>query len=524
MASTTLVKTENGTIEGKTLPQTGVRFYGGIPFAAPPVGDLRWKPPQPMADWEGVRPAKRFGPRAMQRPVFGDMNFRSDGMSEDCLTLNVWTPAGSDQERLPVLVYFYGGGNMAGDGSEPRYDGESMAQRGIVALTVNYRLNLFGWFTHPELTAESPHNACGNYGYLDQVAALRWVQENIAGFGGDPERVTIAGESAGSSSVSAHLVSPLSKGLFAGAIGESGALIDVGRGLLPRAEREQAGLAFAKQAGAASLAELRAMPAEALLLLTSEPWGAFSRAVIDGYLFTKPPIEVYAAAEQAQVPLLVGWNSEESSYQRVMGPREPTPENFVQAVRELYGDAAEEVLRLYPAGDKQEALQSATDLAGDQFMGYRTWKWSELHSQTGGAPVYRYLYAHPRPPMNPEMGNVVAGLAGGVIKRTDKTADVPPPASGAVHSAEIEYAMGNLATNKVYAWTEDDYKVSATMQAYFEHFIKTGDPNGPGLPAWPVVDPGGAVQYMRLDVESRVEAEQHRDRYLFHDRWYAQNE
>ena len=218
------VKTANGVVEGVT-EKSGIRAFRGIPFAAPPVGDLRWKPPQPVKNWEGVRQADKFGPRAMQRPIFGDMNFRSDGMSEDCLYLNVWTPAKSGDERLPVLVYFYGGGFMAGDGSEPRYDGASMARKGIVAVTVNYRLGVFGFLAHPELTGESPHHASGNYGLLDQNAALRWVRRNIAAFGGDPDKVTIAGESAGSVSVSAQMASPLSKDLIAGAIGESGSLM-----------------------------------------------------------------------------------------------------------------------------------------------------------------------------------------------------------------------------------------------------------------------------------------------------------
>src|SRR6266550_1498011 len=219
------VKTANGIIEGSSEQSSGIRVFKGVPFAAPPVGGLRWQPPQPVKSWKGVRKADQFGPRCMQRPIFGDMGFRSNGMSEDCLYLNVWTPAKSSIERLPVLVYFYGGGFVAGDGSEARYEGESMARKGIVALTVNYRLGVFGFLAHPELTKESPRHASGNYGLLDQNAALRWVQKNIAAFGGDPKKVTIAGESAGSIAVSAQMASPLSKDLIAGAIGESGALI-----------------------------------------------------------------------------------------------------------------------------------------------------------------------------------------------------------------------------------------------------------------------------------------------------------
>src|SRR6476659_73676 len=236
------VKTANGILEG--TDESGIKIFKGIPFAAPPVGNLRWKETQPVQNWSGVRKADKFGPRAMQLPIFGDMNFRSNGMSEDCLYLNIWTPAKTGNEKLAVLVYFYGGGFIAGDGSEPRYDGESMARRGIVAVTVNYRLGVFGFLAHPELTKESPHHASGNYALLDQRAALQWVQKNIAAFGGDPKRVTIAGESAGSIAVSALMASPLSKGLMAGAIGESGALIAPTLPPVPLAEAEAGGLKF----------------------------------------------------------------------------------------------------------------------------------------------------------------------------------------------------------------------------------------------------------------------------------------
>src|SRR4051812_8642518 len=265
-ATAPVVKIANGTLQG--LNESGIRTFKGIPFAAPPVGDLRWREPQPVKNWEGVRKADKFGPRAMQRAVFGDMNFRSDGVSEDCLYLNVWTPAKSANDKLPVMVYFYGGGFIAGDGSEPRYDGESMARNGIVTITVNYRLTIFGFFSHPGLTKESPHHASGNYGFMDQNAALRWVQQNIAAFGGDPKKVTIAGESAGSYSVSAQMASPLSKNLIAAAIGESGSLLNV---VPPPSlnEAEQNGEQFAKAIGASSLAALRAMPAAELLQATA---------------------------------------------------------------------------------------------------------------------------------------------------------------------------------------------------------------------------------------------------------------
>ncbi|MBV9123511.1 MAG: carboxylesterase family protein, partial [Planctomycetes bacterium] len=416
------VQTGNGVLEG-TTDAHGIHIFKGIPFAQPPVGDLRWQPPQPVKNWKGVRRADKFGPRAMQLPLFGDMKFRSNGMSEDCLYLNVWTPAKSADEHLPVLVYFYGGGFVAGDGSEYRYDGESMARQGIVAVTVNYRLGVFGFLAHPELTRESPHHASGNYGLLDQNEALRWVRRNIAAFGGDPQRITIGGESAGSLSVCAQMASPLSKDLIAGAIGESGSPMGT-LTPVPLAEAERNGVRFAESMGAKSLTDLRKIPAEDLLKArVSGGVGRFA-VDIDGYFFPEDPVAIYAAGQQAHVPLLVGWNSEEGNYRAILGPEKPTRDNYVQALKKLYGDRAEEALKVYPAETPEEVEQAATALAGDRFIGYSTWKWADLHGQTGHRPVYRYFYTHPR-----------------------------PGARGAVHSAEIEYALGNLATNKVYDWT-----------------------------------------------------------------------
>jgi para-nitrobenzyl esterase len=510
--SANTVKTANGMLEGVT-EKSSIRSFKGIPFAAPPVGNLRWREPQPAKNWQGVRKADKFGPRAMQRAIFGDMGFRSNGMSEDCLYLNVWTPAKSGNEKLPVLVYFYGGGFIAGDGSEARYDGESMAQKGIVALTVNYRLGAFGFMAHPELTKESPNKASGNYGLMDQAAALQWVQKNIAAFGGDPNKVTIAGESAGSFSVCAQMASPLSKNLIAGAIGESGSMLSL-QPTTPLTQGEEAGVNFAKAAGATSLADLRAIPAEQLLEVTAKPGIPWFWPVVDGYFFPKSPTEIFAAGEQAKVPLLAGWNSEEQNYRSILGKETPTPENYTKAVEKLYGDKAAEVLKAYPASTEEEVLQAATDLAGDRFIGYSTWKWIDVHSKTSGKPTYRYYYSRPRPAMTAEMGDAAPGLAGGVVKGKDASAMKVPMARGAAHSAEIEYAMGNLPYNKVYAWTEDDYKVSETMQAFFANFIKTGNPNGTGLPQWEAISNGKPVQVMHIDVKTQAKPDQNSARYL----------
>ena len=279
------VTTANGIVEG-VMEKSGVISYKGIPFAAPPVEELRWKEPQPVKNWSGIRKADKFGPNAMQSHLFGDMIFRSNGMNEDCLYLNVWAPAKKSGKLLPVLVYFYGGGFVAGDGSESRYDGESMASKGIVTLTVNYRLGIFGFFSHPELTKESAHKASGNYAVLDLNAALRWVKQNISAFGGDPARVTIAGESAGSIAVSAEMASPLSKNLIAGAIGESGSLLGA-LSAVPLSKAEQTGLEFATSAGASSLEALRALPADKLLDLAAK-FGVYRFSMtVDGYFFPK---------------------------------------------------------------------------------------------------------------------------------------------------------------------------------------------------------------------------------------------
>ncbi|MCC6279087.1 MAG: carboxylesterase family protein, partial [Saprospiraceae bacterium] len=472
----------NGVIEGNYNTHTGIQTYFGIPFAQPPVGPLRWKAPQPLANWTGVKETKRFGPRPMQTIVWGDMNSRSNGVSEDCLYLNVWTPAKRSTKDLPVLVYFYGGGNVAGDGSEPRYDGEAMSKQGIVVVTCNYRLNIFGFFTHPELSAEAPYKASGNYGMLDQLAALQWVQKNIAVFGGNPAKVTIAGESAGSIGVSYQMASPLAKNLIAGAIGESGAGIKPTMAPITLKEGEQAGAEFAKQAGFKSIKELRALPTRDIYEIYNESKRFGFPVVLDGYFLPKTLPEIFNAKEQAQVPLLLGWNSAEIPGIAFMQGAPFDEENFIKKVKAEYPNDFEEVLKLYPHASAHEVELSATALASDRFISYSTWKWFDLHRNNSNQPVYRYLYSKIRPPLADN--NMASGLAGGTVKK-DPNAPKPPEPVGAPHACEIEYCMGNLPLVKDYAWTEDDYKVSATMLQYFANFIKNGNPNGDKLPEWP---------------------------------------
>ena len=517
-----VVKIATGTLEGSRAVSPGVRQFKGVPFAAPPQGDLRFAPPAAVKPWTGTRQATQFGPRCMQLPLFGDMNFRSQGMSEDCLYLNIWTPAKSANAKFPVLVYFFGGGFQAGDASEPRYDGESMATRGIVAITVNYRLGLFGFLAHPELTKESPHHASGNYGLLDQSAAIRWVHDNIAAFGGDPTKITIAGESAGSIAVSAQMVSPLSRDFIAGAIGESGSIMGA-LSPVPLEKSEEQGTKFAAAVSAANLAALRALPAEQLLGAVSKPGAGRFGPTIDGWFLPESPVSIFKAGKQAHVPLLAGWNSEEQGARSVLSGAEPTPENLEKAVERLYAGHAAEVAKEYRALSNAEALQAATDLASDRFIAYSTWKWLDLAASTGGKPVYRYYYSRPRPAMSAAMGNATAGLAGGVIRNSSAAPSAPRPIpKGAVHSAEIEYALGNLATNKVYDWTPEDFAVSSMMETYFANFIKTGNPNGDRLPEWPRVEGGGISQYLRIDVHTVGETEKYRGRYMALDKLAGQ--
>jgi para-nitrobenzyl esterase len=450
-----IVQVAQGQLQG-LLTQDGLREFRGIPFAQPPVGPLRWQEPQPPLPWKGMRKADKFGDRAMQTRVYSDMIFRSDTISEDCLYLNVWAPPVPGQDTLPVLVYFYGGGFMAGDGSEPRYDGASMARRGIVTVTVNYRLGIFGFFAHPELTKASPHQSSGNYGLMDQHAALVWVHNNIKAFGGDPHKVTIAGESAGSNSVSCQVATPLSKGLFRGAIGESGSCL----GKNPTATLSQAeaiGQQFVQASGAGSLQALRAMSANDLLELAHSKNARFP-IDIDGYFFPESPLQIYSTGKQMDVPLLAGWNSAEVNNHGVFGNNAPSVSSLADFIQKQYGDKAPEVMKAYQAYTDSEAAYVGTDLSSDRFIAFATWKWIDLHGKTNGHPVYRYQF--------------------------NQVAPFNPRPLGAPHASEIPYAMGNLPLIKDMDWTPDDYKTSEAMQSYFASFVKTGNPNTTGLPTW----------------------------------------
>lgn len=491
-----------GIVEGQL--DGDIVIYRGVPFAAAPVGDLRWREPQPVQPWDSIRPCLEFGDDPMQPNLFGDMNFLAKGRSEDCLYLNIWAPVKA--EKAPVLIYFNGGGLMCGSGSEPRYAGDSLAHHGIVSITANYREGLFGFLAHPELTARSEHKTSGNYGALDQVAAIQWVKDNIAAFGGDPDHITIVGESAGSFSTSMLMASPLSRGNLAGVMGSSGAELKPSTAQT-LAQGEEIGKALVERTGF-TIEQLLAMSADSVQMLL--PPTGMSSFLVDGYLLDATVDEIFAQGKQAQVPLLLGWNSMEAHPMQSLGGQAPTYRNFLKALEPRFGSRTTEVLDAFGVQTDADVLGwGAIELSGSLFTAFPTWKWAELH-KTSGQPVYRYKYNHARPAMAIE--GKVAGLAGGVKDADDEDAVAAPEAPenaivGAVHSADIEYAMGNLATNKVFAWNDDDYKVQHTFMNYYINFVKTGNPNGEGLPAWSAINGQEVAPVMQIDVESGEKAD-----------------
>jgi para-nitrobenzyl esterase len=482
-----------GTVEGQM--QGAIRTFLGIPYAAPPIGELRWKPPAPAVNWTGVRKTIVFGARCMQGPIFADMSFRDAGKSEDCLTLNVWTPAKDASAKFPVMVWIYGGGYQAGATSEPRQDGQFLAKRGVVVVSMNYRLGVFGFFVLPELAEESGRNAAGNYGLLDQLAALRWVQNNIASFGGDPANVTIFGESAGSFSVSALMASPLARGLFTKVIGESGAAFS--RSTLPfksLPDSEKADAEFAASAlGTKSLKELRALPAQKILdatMKTSER-GFQLGPNVDGYFLPQPVSAIFAAGNQNDVTLLAGWNHDEGGSSDGPGTDPQTIERLNAIAKEEFGPKAEDFLRAYPATDDAVAKRSLHDFAGDRFIAWSTWRWLDAASATGKKPVYRYRFDRSFP------------------------SDLKKDGLGAYHSAEIEYVFGTLDLKLGVPWRAEDRTLSDQMQQYWVNFACTGNPNGSGLPKWPLYNAKDGWEVMYLNTVSQAEKDSQRDRYLF---------
>ncbi len=467
------VKVEGGLVAGIPGKDTSSTAFKGIPFAAPPVGDLRWRAPQPVKAWQGVRKADHFGDSCVQNIVAELKPWTYEFMthtevSEDCLFLNVWTGAKSAGEKRPVYVYIYGGANTSGSGAVPVYDGEGLAKKGIVVVTVNYRVGILGFFTHPELTAESDVHASGNYALLDLIAALRWVHENIAAFGGNPDRVVIGGQSAGASNTHSLVASPLAKGLFHGAIAESGSSVN-GLGLMNArtlAEQEKQGLRFAEAKGAHSLADLRKMSWKELTAPVQGGAPFRWSVVVDGYVQPAPAGEMFAQGKQNDVPTLTGCNMGE-------GGASPHPTTTAEALqrqaRQRYGDMADEFLSLYPAPTDEQARAAVNESSWDAERA-TMYLWAIARGKTAKTKAYTYFWDHTLP--GPEADRY-----------------------GAFHTSEVPYAMNTLYMSDR-PFTEVDRKIADIMSSYWANFIRTGDPNGKGLPHWPAASeqPGTTME------------------------------
>jgi len=448
---------QGGKIRGIHLDKTGVSCYKKIPFAAPPLGPLRWKPPQPVIPWEGVLDCTSFGPSPMQaKPssffmIGPEFVVPVKPLSEDCLYLNVWTGAKNPGEKRPVLVWIYGGGFFSGGAAAPGYSGEAMAARGIVFVSFNYRLGVFGFLSLPSLTEESPHHTSGNYALMDQIAAIEWVKKNIAAFGGDPDRITIAGQSAGSASVNCLLVSPLAKGLFQAAIGESGSLVLENPVLsMPSLKQaEKAGLQFAAKCGTADLRQLRSLPADSI----QQRAAGFFSPIVDGYTMPLSVAEAYQQGKQVHVPVLLGWNGDEGLLLGVSSRAA-----FLRQASDFGADSLQ-FRSLFPANTDSESLNSQIRLAVDKTIGLSMYRWAVTQNKSGRPKTFLYQFNR-KPP------------AEGQKKRF-----------GAYHTAEIGYALHNL-DSIARKWEPSDRRLEKEISAYWIRFVKTGDPNGMDLPVW----------------------------------------
>ncbi len=447
------VRVEQGIVQGTI--ENGLKVFKGIPFAAPPVGDLRWKAPQPAEKWEGVKPTLQYAPAPMQG------GNPASGKSEDCLYLNVWTPASSAEEKVPVLVWIYGGGFSFGSTSDPVHNGEHLARKGVVVVSIAYRVGQLGFLAHPELSAENPHGVSGNYGLLDMVAGLEWIKKNIAAFGGDPNKVTIFGESAGGIAVSMLCASPLAKGLFHGAISQSGGSFGPtrpttfpGENMKTLTQAEADGVAYVNGFGASSIQELRSLEAEKLIPQGWSLPGGWP--IVDGYVIPGDQYELYKSGNYNDVPVLIGYNSDEG----LSFPAGRTPEEYKVAVKQRFGPFADDVLAAYPVGDETIA-RSARNLMRDAAFGWHTWSWARLQEQTGQSDVYFYHFdQHP-----------------------DRPVDSPQFDHGTPHGVDVPYVFMNLDPSSSMT-SKSDLEVSELMGTYWTNFAKNGHPNGNGLPEW----------------------------------------
>jgi para-nitrobenzyl esterase len=457
--TSTVVQTTDGRVSGYT--ENNLNIFKGVPFAAPPVGELRWKAPQPVKAWDGVLDCTKFSPSPIQNNPSPFMYWSTEFLipkepiSEDCLYLNVWSK--QTTQKKPVLVYIYGGGFRSGGTACPIYDGNAVAEKGVVFVSINYRVGVFGFLAHPELTRESAYGASGNYALLDMIAALQWVKKNIAAFGGDPDQVTIAGQSAGAFGVGLLCASPKAKGLFNGAIAESGGGVLSGTldPDLSLKEAETKGVEFAKTLNCSSIADLRKKSADEIL----KSGGGLSAPVIDGYVLPESLLTIYTKGNQNDVPVLMGWNADDI----VISTKRLAAADFAAQLEKTYGANANKIKLYYPITNDAAAAKSQGTLNRDQTFAVQEYAWANIKNKTGKAKVYIYNFNRKLPAYNKET------------------------AFGAFHSSEIVYAYDNLKTvNR--PWEVIDQTLASQMSAYWVNFIKTGNPNGDGLVHWPVFD------------------------------------
>jgi para-nitrobenzyl esterase len=487
LAQAPTVITAQGKATGKLIRNGSQKAFLGLPYAAPPVGGLRWKAPLPPTSWSGVREAATFGARCEQWHVWDDYIFQDAGPSEDCLFLNVYAPAKANPTaKLPVMVWIHGGGFIAGSGSEPRYSDSPLVDHGVVLVTLNYRLGVFGFLATTDLAKENGGHA-GNYGLMDMVAALKWVKANIGAFGGDAGNVTIFGESAGSFAVSTLSAAPSAQGLFHKVIGESGALFN---GAIPMGSLEQRGerdQAWARTTGAGTLAELRALPPEKILdAAKNSKTGGFS-PVLDGAFLPESTPDAYAAGRQAHVPAIIGWNHDERTGTL---SKEMTTEKWKAYATEHYAAHADAFLKAFPGDTDQQAMHSADDLTTAQFIGLSTWRWAEADVATGKVPVYRYSFDQPSPPERLH------------------------PVAKAFHSAELEYVFGTQDVRQGATWKPEQRVLSQRIMDYWSNFAKTGNPNGTNLPQWPRYDADGTILHLDTTITAGPDPNRLKYQYL----------
>jgi para-nitrobenzyl esterase len=494
------VATSTGPVRG--LEERGVTVYRGIPYAAPPIGDLRWKAPQPVASWSEPRDAFAFSKACPQdgSPVPG---MPPEPTSEDCLYLNVWTPTARSDDPLPVIVWLYGGSNVNGSASAPPYGGTNLARKGVVVVSPNYRIGVLGFLAHPELTAESGHDASGNYGMMDILAALQWVKANAAAFGGDPGNVTVMGHSAGAWNMSHLQVSPLAEGLYQRVIAMSGGDFgpaDTAQGVAGLATAEAEGVNLAARLGAGSLAELRAVPVERIVADQAEHWwtaanGSNIRGIVDGYVVPADPYTRYAGGEAQPVDLLIGYTSMEGVS---WAPEPITAAQFKAKVEAEFGPLAAEFLALYPAVSDAEAQRSNQRLEGERAFKWQVATWARQHAGTGKGKVWFYRFSH------------TTGIG-------------PFRSLGPGHGAELghvfDFPKRGMRYGTQWPWNASrDIALIDTTQGYWVNFARTGNPNGPGLPEWPAFARGNRI--MELSDEPHAadwpDAAEHRlwDRYM----------